>query len=493
MSLASRADVGFRSARGPVLVALMTTTGLVAIDSTILATAVPTIVKDLGGFTSFPWLFSIYLLTQAVSVPIYSKVADMIGRKPLILLGIGLFLTGSVLCGLAWSMPALIAFRALQGLGAGAVQPMSITIVGDIYTLAERARVQGYIASVWGLASVVGPTLGGLFSEYLAWQWIFYVNVPLGLIAATLLIRRFHETVERRSHRIDWLGGGLLTAGLSLVILATLEGGNAWAWGAPQSLGAYGLGLVLLLAFAAVERRAAEPVLPTWVLSRRLLATTAGVAVGVGMLLMGVTTYVPTFLEAMVGATPLVSGLTLAALTLGWPLSASQVGRVYLRLGFRRTVMIGSTVVITASVTLALVSTSPSVLLTGVACFSLGLGLGFVAAPALIAAQSSVDWGERGVVTGTNMFARSIGSAVGVAALGALVNNVMHDATASADPALFGVAVTRAFWAIAGVAVVTAGVGLLMPKDHPQAAVVRVGGADLYADPDHATGQEGLQ
>ena len=369
MSLASRADVGFRSARGPVLVALMTTTGLVAIDSTILATAVPTIVKDLGGFTSFPWLFSIYLLTQAVSVPIYSKVADMIGRKPLILLGIGLFLTGSVLCGLAWSMPALIAFRALQGLGAGAVQPMSITIVGDIYTLAERARVQGYIASVWGLASVVGPTLGGLFSEYLAWQWIFYVNVPLGLIAATLLIRRFHETVERRSHRIDWLGGGLLTAGLSLVILATLEGGNAWAWGAPQSLGAYGLGLVLLLAFAAVERRAAEPVLPTWVLSRRLLATTAGVAVGVGMLLMGVTTYVPTFLEAMVGATPLVSGLTLAALTLGWPLSASQVGRVYLRLGFRRTVMIGSSVVITASVTLALVSASPSVLLTGVACF----------------------------------------------------------------------------------------------------------------------------
>jgi MFS family permease len=389
-------------------------------------------------------------------------------------------------------MPALIAFRALQGLGAGAVQPMSITIVGDIYTLAERARVQGYIASVWGLASVVGPTLGGLFSEYLAWQWIFYVNVPLGLIAATLLIRRFHETVERRSHRIDWLGGGLLTAGLSLVILATLEGGNAWAWGAPQSLGAYGLGLVLLLAFAAVERRAAEPVLPTWVLSRRLLATTAGVAVGVGMLLMGVTTYVPTFLEAMVGATPLVSGLTLAALTLGWPLSASQVGRVYLRLGFRRTVMIGSSTVITASVTLALVSASPSVVLTGVACFGLGLGLGFVAAPALIAAQSSVDWGERGVVTGTNMFARSIGSAVGVAGLGALVNNVMRGATATADPALFGVAVSRAFWAIACVAVVTAGVGLLMPKDRPHEVDARVGGADLYADPDHATGQEGL-
>lgn len=156
----------------------MVTTGLIAIDATILATAVPTITKDLGGFSSFPWLFSIYLLAQAVAVPIYSKLSDVVGRKPIILIGIGLFLLGSVLCGLAWSMPALIAFRAIQGLGAGAVQPMGITIAGDIYTLAERAKTQGYLAAVWGVSSVVGPTLGGIFSALDAWRWIFFVNVP---------------------------------------------------------------------------------------------------------------------------------------------------------------------------------------------------------------------------------------------------------------------------------------------------------------------------
>lgn len=465
MTFASRADVGFRSERGPVLIALMTTTSLVAIDATILATAVPTIVGDLGGFTSFPWLFSIYLLAQAVTVPVYSKIADTVGRKPVILVGVATFLTGSVLCGFAWSMPALIAFRAIQGLGAGAVQPMSVTIVGDIYTVAERARVQGYIASVWGVASVVGPTLGGLFSQTIGWQWIFFVNVPLGLVAAWLLVRRYHEDVEHRTHRIDWAGSALLTAGLSLVILATLEGGNAWAWDSWQSIGGFGLGAALLAVFAVVERGAAEPVLPLWVLSRRLLATTAAIAVGVGALLMGVTTYVPTFLEATLAVAPLTSGLALAMLTIEWPISASQSGRVYLRLGFRATALIGVSVVIVAALALAAASATPSVALTGAACFAMGAGLGFVAAPSMIAAQSSVEWGERAVVTGTNMFARSMGSAVGVAVLGALVNGVMRGASAESDPALFDIAATRAFWTIAGVAVLTGVAVLAMPKD----------------------------
>lgn len=459
--------VGLRSERGPVLAAIMVTTGLVAIDATILATAVPTIVADLGGFTSFPWLFSVYLLTQAVSVPLYSKVADTVGRKPVILLGVGLFVLGSVLCGLAWSMPALIAFRAVQGLGAGAVQPMSITIVGDIYSVAERAKVQGYIASVWGVSSVVGPTLGGLFSEYLGWEWIFFVNVPLGALAAWLLARRFHETVEHREHRIDWLGGAVLTGALTLLILATLEGGSAWAWASWQSVTGYGLGLALLAVFVAVERRAAEPVLPMWVLSRRLLATTAGVGFGVGVLLMGVTTYVPTFLEALLGVSPLTSGLTLAALTLGWPIAASQAGRVYLRVGFRTTVLIGTAVTVVGAVALAASSTRPSVLLTGLACFVLGAGLGFVAAPSLIAAQASVDWGERGVVTGANMFARSVGSAVGVAMLGALVNAIMAGSDPFTDPDRFGTAATAAFVAVAVAAVLTAAVALAMPRDRP--------------------------
>ena len=185
------AGVGLRSERGPILIALMLSTGLVAIDSTIIATAVPSIVGSIGGFAQFPWLFSIYLLAQAVTVPVYGKLADIFGRKPLILFGIGLFLLGSVLCGVAWNMGVLIAFRVVQGLGAGAVQPMSITIVGDLYSLQERAKVQGYIASVWGISSVIGPTLGGVFSEYVSWRWIFFINIPLCALAAIMLLAQF--------------------------------------------------------------------------------------------------------------------------------------------------------------------------------------------------------------------------------------------------------------------------------------------------------------
>lgn len=207
----NRSTVGFRSERGAVLAGLMLSTGLVAIDATILATAVPSVVAELGQFHDFPWLFSVYLLAQAVSVPIYSKLADTVGRKPIALLGIALFLLGSITAGLAWNMTALIVFRVIQGLGAGAIGPMSMTIVGDIYTVEERAVVQGYIASVWAIASVVGPALGGVFSQFLTWRWIFLINIPLCLIAGWTLLRAFHEQVSRRNHRIDYAGAATLT------------------------------------------------------------------------------------------------------------------------------------------------------------------------------------------------------------------------------------------------------------------------------------------
>ncbi|MCB1188726.1 MFS transporter, partial [bacterium] len=210
---------------------------------------------------------------QAVTVPVYSKLADQFGRKPVMILGIGLFLLGSLLCGLAWGMGALIAFRAVQGLGAGAVQPMSMTIVGDIYTLEERAKVQGYVAGVWAVASVVGPTLGGLFADYASWRWIFFINLPLGLVAAVMVWRHLHEQVERRRHRIDYAGSLLLTAGGVLLLLALLEGGVRWAWSSPTSVVLFGLAAVLLAAFVLVERRAAEPVLPLWLMRHRVLVS----------------------------------------------------------------------------------------------------------------------------------------------------------------------------------------------------------------------------
>ncbi len=465
MTPTPRADVGLRSERGPILFAVMVSTGLIAIDATIVATAVPSIVRDVGGFAEFPWLFSVYLLAQAVSVPVYAKLADLFGRKPLMLFGIGLFLIGSILCGIAWSMPALIVFRAIQGLGAGAVQPMSMTIIGDIYSVAERATVQGYVASVWALSAVVGPTLGGVFSQLGIWRWIFLVNIPLCLLAGALIARDFHEQVHRRDHRIDYAGSVLLTVGLALIILGVLQGGHGWAWTSPTSLAVFGGGTIVLLAFALVERRAAEPVLPMWVLRRRLLAATTTLSLGIGVVLIGLTSFVPTYLENSLGVPPLVGGLALATLTIGWPIAASLSGRYfYLRIGFRPTIWIGLGIVLVGTVALAALATRPSVLVVAVTCFVIGFGMGLVSAPALIAAQASVDWHERGVATGMNMFARSIGSALGAAVFGAVANAVVAaSGRPETDPATAAAAGTAVFVAAAVATAATCIAGLAMP------------------------------
>ncbi|MFI5086273.1 MAG: MFS transporter [Actinomycetales bacterium] len=473
--------VGFRSQRGPILIALMLSTGLVAIDSTIVATAVPSIVHDVGGFTSFPWLFSGYLLAQAVSVPVYAKLSDIVGRKPIILIGIGLFLLGSILCGVAWSMPALIAFRVLQGLGAGAVQPMAITIAGDIYTLTERAKVQGYLASVWAISSVVGPTLGGVFSSLGIWRGIFLVNIPLCLLAGWMLVRTFHEQVERTKHRVDYGGAALLTVSLTLIILGALEGGQAWAWNSAISVAVFAAGAVVFALFILVERRAAEPVLPPWVVSRRLLTTTAMISFGVGAVLLGLTSYVPTFLEGALSTSPILAGLALAALTIGWPLSASQSGRLYLRIGFRRTALIGITIAVLGTAALAFTAPTPNVALVAGSCFIVGLGLGLVATPTLIAAQSSVEWNERGVVTGTNLFARSIGSSIGVAVFGAVANAVYAGTTGGdADPHTIVSASSAVFLAVLIAAVLTVIAVIAMPaagRPSRSAAAAKAGAA----------------
>ncbi len=465
MTAVTAEGVGFRSRRGPILIALMLSTGLVAIDSTIVATAVPSIVDDVGGFSSFPWLFSAYLLAQAVSVPVYAKLSDVVGRKPVLLSGIGLFLLGSILCGVAWSMPALIAFRVLQGLGAGAVLPMSMTVVGDIYSVAERAKVQGYLASVWALSSVVGPTLGGVFASFGIWRGIFLVNIPLCLLAGWMLIRSFHESIERTKRTVDYLGAVLLTLALSLLILGALGGGQAWAWDSFISLAIFATGALLLAAFMRAERNAAEPILPAWVVSRRLLATTALTSAGVGAVMFGLTSYVPTFLEGAVNTSPILAGLALAALTIGWPISASQAGRFYFRIGFRNTALLGITVTVIGTAVLALTAAAPNVLVVATGCFVVGLGLGLVATPSLIAAQTSVEWNERGVVTGTNLFARSIGSSIGVAVFGAVANAIYAGVPGGeSDPQTIVSASTAVFIAVLVSAVLTVVAVIAMPN-----------------------------
>ncbi|GAA4493965.1 MDR family MFS transporter [Actinoallomurus oryzae] len=430
--------VGFRSERGPVLAALMLSTGLVALDSTIIATAVPSVVGDLGGFSQFPWLFSIYLLTQAVTVPLYGKFADVVGRRPVMFFGIGVFLLGSVLCGAAWNMPALIAFRAVQGVGAGAVQPMSMTMVGDMYTVEERARVQGYLASVWGIAAVVGPTLGGVFSQYVSWRWIFFVNLPLGAVAAWMLARRFKEKVVRRSHTIDYAGAVLLTGGCSLVILGLLEGGVSWGWASATSCTVFAVGAVMLAGFVLVERGAAEPILPLWVFGRRVLTGGNLSAVVVGAVMIGLSSYVPTYAQAVLGTGALLAGFVLAALSVGWPLTATFSGRLYLRIGFRDTGLTGNVILVAGTALCLLLGTRSHVWEVAAVCFLVGMGLGLMASPVLVAAQSVVGWERRGVVTGINMFSRSLGSAVGAAVFGAIANATLADRFAHPPSALAG-------------------------------------------------------
>ncbi|WP_260981766.1 MFS transporter [Kocuria marina] len=372
-----RASVGLRSQRGPVLLAVMLSTALVALDATILATAVPSIVGSLGNFAQFPWLFSSYMLAQAVSVSIFSKLSDMYGRKPVILTGVGLFLVSSVLAGCAWSMTSLIVFRVIQGLGAGAVAPMGMTIVGDIYTVAERAAVQGYVAGVWAVSSVVG--------------------------------------------------------------LAT---------------------------FVAVERRASEPIIDLALLRRRVVASTTLVSLGIGALLVGITSYVPTYLERTAEATPIAAGAAVAAVSIGWPVAASTAGRIYMRWGFRRTVLLGGAIATVGAALTAALSPWASMIGMAVCAFIIGLGLGYTAAPSLIMAQSSVEWNQRGSVTGLNMFARSAGSAVGVAIYGAIATNLIRAGGGEGDPATVIHASGWVFVA-AVTAVLMAAATLAIPRDEP--------------------------
>ena len=425
-------QVGFRSDRGPVLIALMLSIALVALDSTILATAVPSIVGDLGGFASFPWLFSAYLLTQAVSVPLYGKLADMRGRRPLMVLGVSIFLAGSLICLVAPSMGVLIFGRLVQGLGAGAIQPISMTIAGDIYTIAERAKAQGYLASVWALSSVLGPALGGVFSQFVSWRWIFAINFPVGALALVMLLRGLKEDVPHQRHSVDYAGAAAVAVGGAALLLGLLQGGVTWGWAAWQSLALGAITVAAMVTFVFVERRAAEPVLGLWLFRSRMLSASCVVQLAVGALVVGLTSFVPSYVEYVLHHTPLVAGFTVATLSMGWPIAASLSGRLYLRIGFRNTSLIGAALSLVASLGMVWMDHDSTIAWVAGCCFVLGLGMGLVASPTLVAMQSVVGWARRGVVTGAAMFARSSGSAVGAALFGAVANAGLVRALADA-------------------------------------------------------------
>lgn len=415
-------DVVETRSRMLVVVSLMLAMALTAMDSTIVATAIPTIVKDLGGFSLFPWVFSIYLLTQAAMTPIYGKLADLYGRKPILIIGSIIFLAGSALSGLSWNMLALIAFRGLQGIGAGSIQPIVTTLAGDLFSIEERAKMQGYLSSVWGLSAIVGPALGGLFVQFASWRWIFYINIPIGAAALIALTIFLHEKVQHKSHRIDYVGSALLIVSMGLMITGLLEGGVDWSWASVQSLATLGGGAVLLAVFFAMESRAKEPVLPTWVFGRRVLLAANLGSLGIGVLTIGLSSYLPTYLQGVLRQTPLAAGFALAAMSIGWPLASAFSGKLYLKVGFRNTALLGALVTVAAGLGFATLGMHSSIFEAGGLSFLTGVGLGLGSTSLVVLIQSIVQWNRRGVVTGANMFTRQLGSTLGVAVYGTLVN-----------------------------------------------------------------------
>ncbi|MEO6867193.1 MAG: MFS transporter, partial [Gaiellales bacterium] len=308
--------------RGLIMFGIMMVTALAAIEGTIVATALPSVVRDFGSFNSFPWVFSMYLLTQAVSVPFYGRLADTRGRRPVLLAGVTLFIVASLLCGIAWNMGSLIAFRALQGLGAGVVFPVTQTIMGDMYNLKERAKAQGLMASVWAVSSVLGPALGGLFSEQLSWRWIFYINVPFGLLGLSFIARYLVDPPRADvKRRFDIQGGVTLLIGSSSLTLALLEGGTHWAWDSAASISLFALAAISLVWCWRVERRVADPILPPWVFTRLPILAANIVSFVVGAIVLGLTAFFPIYAQQVLDVGPTVAGFGLAAALLGWPVA----------------------------------------------------------------------------------------------------------------------------------------------------------------------------
>ena len=392
---------------------------MVATDSYIVATAMPTIVADLGGFRLFSWAFAAFLLTQAVTIPIYGRLADLYGRKRVFFAGTGIFLFGSLLCGCAWSMQALVLFRALQGVGAGAIQPIATTIIGDIYAPVERARMQGYVSGMFGVAAVIGPTLGAFAVQHITWSLVFWINVPIGVATFVMFGLFLHEQREPRRHRVDYLGSGLLMLGVGAPMFALVQIGNA----AAATLAAVAFaGAAALSALALHERGAAEPILPLRLWRNRVVAVGCLAGFFNGALMMGVSGFLPTYVQGAMGRDATAAGVVLAASSVSWAFASMAAGRLMIRTSYRLAASIGGVCLVLGSLMVILLTPASGMLWAGSGSFVLGVGMGFCNTAFIVSTQASVGWSERGMATSSTMFMRIVGQSVGAAVFGAILN-----------------------------------------------------------------------
>ncbi|MGW6603602.1 MFS transporter [Streptomyces sp. NPDC055036] len=431
---------------------------LAALDGTIVSTAVPQIVGDLGGFAVFSWLFSGYLLAVTVTLPVYGKLSDTFGRKPVLIAGIILFLIGSLLCATAWNMASLIAFRVVQGLGGGALQGTVQVIAADLYPLKERPKIQAKLSTVWATSSVAGPALGGLLAGYADWRWIFLINLPVGALALWLVVRYLHEpnrTTAKTTtattattatkgakgargakgadaasdraprHRVDWAGALAVFATGALLLTALVQGGVAWPWISAPSFAFLGGSAVLAAVTVVIERRATDPIIPGWVWRRRTIAAVNLALGALGLLMIAPTVFLPTYAQSVLGLGPIAAGFVLSAMTLSWPVSAAFSNRLYNRIGFRLTAVIGISLAMLVLLAFPLLPYPGQAWQPALIMLLLGAALGIFQLPLIIGVQSTVGWSERGTATASILFCRQVGQSVGAALFGAVANGVL--------------------------------------------------------------------
>jgi len=413
--------------RGAVVAALMLAMALAALDSTIVSTAVPQIVGDLGGFSVFSWLFSGYLLAVTVTLPVYGKLSDTFGRKPVLVVGAVLFLLGSLLCALAWNMGALIAFRIVQGLGGGALQGTVQTLAADLYSLKDRPKIQSKLSTVWAVSAVAGPGVGGVLAAYAGWRWIFLVNLPIGAVALWLVVRYLHEP-EREAParaRVDWAGALAVFACGGVLLAALVQGGVAWPWLSGPSLALFGAGLALAGLVVVIERRAAEPIIPGWVWRRRTIAAVNLALGALGLLMVAPSVFLPTYAQSVLGLAPVAAGFVLSVWTLSWPVSAALSQHVYRRIGFRNTAMLGIGAAALILFAFPFLPYPGEAWQPALLMLLLGGALGLFQLPLLVGVQSTVGWSERGTTTASVLFCRQTGQTVGAALFGAVANGVL--------------------------------------------------------------------
>ncbi|AXH98555.1 MFS transporter [Sporosarcina sp. PTS2304] len=408
-----------------VLAAVMLAMFVGAVEATIVTTAMPTIASELGGFSRYSWIFSSYLLMSTVTVLIYGKLADLFGRKPIFFIGLTIFLIGSVLCGFATSMEQLIVYRLIQGIGAGAVMPIATTIVGDMYTTEERAKIQGYLSSVWGISAVSGPVIGGLLVQYVNWQFVFWVNVPLGILSMAGIYFFLHEPKETRKASIDYKGAFLLATALSSILFWLVEGGQSFNRLSISSLLLLIVSILLFTLFFRQERLAKDPLVSFSIWKNPVILYANLVSLTTGIILIGVSSYLPTYVSGVMEQKAIIAGFALTTMSIGWPLASSVAGHLLIRFGPFLVSFAGGVSLVIGSMMFVFMNASLGPIWAAASSFFIGIGMGLTNTSFIVTIQGAVSREQRGSATAANMFMKNFGNTIGASVFGAILNGML--------------------------------------------------------------------